>query len=112
MLSYSVPDSGLPAPVKIKTDGDFVILINQLPICDFSHDVISCSHPIDMNLNLIKNAKSPVNRSDAVNKAYVDRVKYKTATGIIPNTVMTNHTLFIFPKAKAFVSGKVIICEM
>ena len=48
----------------------------------------------------------------AVNKAYVDRIKYKTATGIIPNTVMTDHTLFIFPTTKAFASGKIVICEM
>ena len=62
--------------------------------------------------HLIKNVKSPVNRFDAVNKAYVDRVKYKTATGIIPNTVMTDHTLFTFSTAKAVASGKIIICEM
>ena len=46
-----------------------------------------------MNLHLIKNVKSPVNRFDAVNKAYVDGVKYKTATDIIPNIVMTDHAL-------------------
>ena len=40
MLSYSTPNSGLPVPVKIKTDRGFVILINQLPICDFDQDVI------------------------------------------------------------------------
>ena len=32
MLSYSLPDSGLPMPVKIKTDGGFAVLIDQLPI--------------------------------------------------------------------------------
>ena len=31
--------------------------------------------------------KNPVERLDAVNKAYVDCVKYKSFTGIIPNTV-------------------------
>ena len=56
-------------PVKIKTDGGFAILINQLPICDFSQDVILCSQPIDMDLHLIKNEKCPVNKLDAVNKA-------------------------------------------
>ena len=30
-LSYSVPNSGLPLPVKIKTDVGFAILINELP---------------------------------------------------------------------------------
>ena len=49
MLSYSVPDSGLPVPIKIKTDRGFAILINQLHICDFSHELISCSQPIDMD---------------------------------------------------------------
>ena len=44
--------------------------------------------------------------------AYVDRVKYSTATGIIPNTVATDHTLFTFTVAKAFASGKLIICKM
>ena len=112
MLSYSVPNSGLPVPVKIKTDGGFAILINQLRICDFGQDVISCSQPIDMDLHFIKNVKSSVNKLDAVNKAYVERIKYKTATGNIPNTVMTDHTLFTFPAAKAFANEKIIICEM
>ena len=99
-------------PVKIKTDGGFAIVINQLPICDFSQDVILWSQPIDMNLHLIKNVKSPVNKFDAVNKAYVDRIRYKTATCIIPNIAMTDHILYTFPAAKAFASGKIIICEM
>ena len=90
----------------------FAILINQLPLCDFSQVVISCSQSIDMNLKLVKNVKIPVNRFDAANKSYVDRVKYKTVAGLIPNTVMTDHTLFIFPTAKAFASGKIIICEI
>ena len=58
MLSYCAPNSGLPVPVKIKTDEGFAILINQLPICDFGQDVISCSQPIDMDLHLIRNVKS------------------------------------------------------
>ena len=48
-----------------------------------------------MNLHLIKNVKSSVNRFDAVNKAYADRIKYKTAIGNIPNTVMTDHKLHV-----------------
>ena len=112
MLSYSLPVSGLPVPVKIKTGRGFAILINQLSICDFSRDVKSCSQPIDMDLHLIKNVKRPVNKFYAVNKAYVDRIKYKTTTGIIPNIAIANHILFTFPAAKAFDSGKIIICEM
>ena len=65
-----------------------------------------------MDLHFTKNVKSPVNRFDAVNKAYVDRIKYKTAAAIIPNTVMTDHRLFKFSAAKVFASGKVIICEI
>ena len=60
----------------------------------------------------MQNVKSPVNRFDAVNKAYAGCIKYKTAIGNIPNTVMTDHTLFTFPTAKALASGKKIICEM
>ena len=56
--------------------------------------------------------KNPAGRLDAVNKAYADRIKYKIATGNIPNTIMTDHTIFIFPAAKAFASGKIKICEM
>ena len=112
LRSYSLPDSQLNVPIKIKTDGGFIILISQLPICDFGHDVILCSQPIDMNLHLVKNVESPVNRSDAVNKAYANRIKYKTSIGNIPITVMTNHTLFTFTAAKAFPTGKIIICEM
>ena len=99
-------------PIKIKTDGGFIILFNQLPIGDFGHDVILCSQPIVINLHLIKNVKSSVNRFDAVNKYYADRIKYETVIGNIPNTVMTDHTLFTFPGAKAFASGKIIIYEM
>ena len=107
MLSYSVPNSELQVPVKIKTDGGFAILINQLPICDFSQDLISCSQPIDMDDHFIKNVKNPVNKFYAVNNAYADRIKYKTTTDIIPNIVMTDHILFTFPAAKAFASGKI-----
>ena len=32
LLTYSVPNSGLPVPIKIKTDASFAILINDLPI--------------------------------------------------------------------------------
>ena len=88
----------------------FAILINQLPICNFGQDLISCSQPIDMDDHLIKHVKNPVNKFDAVNKAYADRIKYKTTTGIIPNIAMTGHILFIFPAAKAFANGKIKIC--
>ena len=50
-----------------------------------------------MDQHSIKNVKNPVERFDAVNKADVDRVKYKSFIGIIPNTVLTDHTLFTFP---------------
>ena len=56
--------------------------------------------------------KSPVNKLDAVNNACVARIIYITATSNILNAVMTNHTLFTFPAAKAVASGKIIICEM
>ena len=105
VLSYSLSDSALPVPVKIKTDGGFAILINQLAICDFGQDLISWSQPIDMEDHLIKNVKNPVNKFDAVNKAYADCIKYKTATCSISNTAMTDHTLFTFSAAKAFASG-------
>ena len=84
----------------------------MINICNFGQDVILCSQTIDINLHLNKNLKSPVNKFEAVNKAYADRLKYKTAIGNILNTVLTDHTLFSFPAAKAFVSGKIIICEM
>ena len=41
-----------------------------------------------MNLHLSKNVMNPVNKFDAVNKAYVDRIKYKTATDNVPNIAM------------------------
>ena len=112
MLSYSVPNSGLPAPVKINADIAFAILIEELPVCVFSQDEILYSQPIDMELNSIKNVRNPVDRLDAVNKAYADRIKYKTASGNIPNTALTDHILFPFPIAKPFASGKIKICEV
>ena len=75
MLTYSVPNSGLPVPIKIKTDIGFAILIDELPICVFDRDEILCSQPIDMNQHSIKNVKNPIDRLDAVNKAYADRIK-------------------------------------
>ena len=66
-------------PVKIKTDVGFAILIEELPVCVFGPYEILCSQPIDMDQHSIKNVKSPVNKFDAVNKAYVDRIKYKSA---------------------------------
>ena len=49
---------------------------------------------------------------DAINKAYANRIKYKTTTGIIPNIAVTDHIIFAFLAAKAFVSRKVRICGM
>ena len=112
ILTYSVPNSGVPVPIKIKTDVGFAILIDELPICVFGRDEILCSRPIDIDQHSIKNMKNPVDKFDAVNKAYADRIKYKTTTGNIPDTVTTDHTLFTFPAAKAFSSGKIKICEM
>ena len=65
-----------------------------------------------MDQHSINNVKNSVERFDAVNKAYVDRVKYKSFTGIIPNTVFTDHTLVTFSVAKGFLSKKTIIDEM
>ena len=67
MLSYSVPNSGLPVHIKIKTDVGFAILINELSICVFGLDEIFCMRPIDMDQHSIKNGKNPVERLDAVN---------------------------------------------
>ena len=110
MLTYSVHNSGLPVPIKIKTDVGFATFIDELPICVFGRDEILCSRPIDMDQHSIKNVKNPVDRLDAVNKAYADRIKYKTAIGNIPNTVITDRILFTFPAAKAIASGKITIC--
>ena len=88
------------------------MLIDELPICVFGRDEIFCSRPIDMDQHSIKNGKNPIDRLDAVNKAYADRIKYKTASGNIPSTVLTDHILFIFPTGKAFASGKIKICEI
>ena len=107
MLTYSVPNSGLPVPIKIKTDVGFAILIKELPVCVFGQDEILCSQPINMNQHSNKNVKNPIDRLDAVNKAYADRIKYKTASGNIPNTVLTDHILITFHAAKAFASGKI-----
>ena len=93
-------------------DVGFAILIDELPIFVFGRDEILCSRSIDMDQHSIKNVKNPTDRLDVINMAYADRIKYKTATGNIPNTVMTDHTLFTFPPAKAVASGKIKIYEM
>ena len=71
----------------MKTDVGFAILIDELPISVFCRDEIFCSRPIDMDQHSIKNVKNQFDRLDAVNKAYADRIKYKTASGNIPNIV-------------------------
>ena len=112
MLTYSVPNSELPVPVKIKADVGFATLIDELPICVFGRDEIVCSRPIDIDQHSIKNVKNVTDRLHVVNKAYAGRIKYKTATDNIPNTFMSDHSLFTFSDAKAFASGKIKICEM
>ena len=87
-----------------KTDVGFAILIKELPVCVFGQDEILCSQPIEMDQHSIKNVKSPVNKFDVVNKAYVDCTKFISATGTISNTVLSDHTLFTFPDAKGFIS--------
>ena len=112
MITYSVPNSGLPVPIKITTDVGFAILIDEIPVCVFGREEILCSQPIDMDQHSIKNVKNPIDRLDAVNKAYADLIKYKTASGNIPNTVLRDHILFTFPTGKAYASAKIKICEM
>ena len=104
MLTYSVPNSGLPVPVKIKTDVGLAILIDELPTCVFGEDEILCNQTIDMDQHSIKNVNNSIDILDAV-KAYADLIKYKTASGNIPNTVLTDHILFTFPTGKVFASG-------
>ena len=97
---------------KKKTDVGFAILIKELSVCVFGQDEILCTQPIDMDQHSINNVKNPIDRLNAVNKTYSDRIKYKTASGNIPNTVLTDHILFAFPTGKAFASEKIKICDM
>ena len=60
-----------------------------------------------MDQHSIKNVKNSIDRLDAGDKAYADRIKYKTASGNIPNTVLTYHILFAFLTGKAFEGGKI-----
>ena len=64
-----------------------------------------------MDQHSITNLKNLNDRLDAVNKTYADRIKNKSASGNIPNTVLTDHILFTFPTGNAFASGKIKICE-
>ena len=89
----------------------FAILIDELLICVFGRNEILYSRPIDMDQHSIKNMKNLADRLVAV-KAYADRIKYKTVTGNIPNTVMTDYRHFTFAATKTFASGKIKICEM
>ena len=106
VLSYSLPDSQLKVPIKIETDEGFIIFINQLPVCDIGQRCNIMQSPIDMNLHLIKNVKSPVNKLNTLNKSYADRIKCKTAFGNIPNFVMTEHTLFPISRCESFCQWK------
>ena len=87
-------------------------MIKELHVCVFDQNEILSSQPIDMDQHSIKNVKNQIDILDAVNKAYADRIKYKTASGNISNTVLTDHILFTFPTGKAFASGKIKICKM
>ena len=57
-------------------------------------------------------ARNPVERVYADANAYVDRIQYKTATGIIGLNSNTDHAIFIFPNGKTIVSGRIIIDEL
>ena len=74
MLTYSIPNSALPVPIKIKADVGLAILIDELPVCVFGRDEILCGRPIEMDQHSIKNVKNPADILDAVNKAYADRI--------------------------------------
>ena len=76
------------------------------PVCN----IIQSTHRYGSSFN--QECEESSQQIDAVNKAYVDRIKYKTTTGIILNIAMTDHTLFRFPATKALASGKIILCEM
>ena len=112
MLSYSVPDSGLPVPIKIKTDGRFCHLDYSATYMRLKSgcNIMKSTHGYESTFN--QECENLVNKFYAVNKAYVDRIKYKTDTGKIANIAMTDHIFFPFPSAKAFASGKIIICEI
>ena len=99
-------------PIKIKTNVGFAILIDELLICVFGRDEILCSQPVDMDQHSIKNVKSPIDRLDAVNKAYADRIKYKTASGNIPNTVFERPYTLHISHWKSFCQWKDKICEI
>ena len=102
MQSYSVPNAGLPLPVKIKTDVGFAILINELSICVFGRIEIFCSRHIDMDLHSIKNVKNPTDRLDAVNKAYADRIKQNIKQLLVIFLIQFWHTIYssYFPVRK------------
>ena len=53
-----------------------------------------------MDQHSIKNVRNAMDRLDAVKMTYADRIKYITASGNIPNTVMTDHILLTFPVRK------------
>ena len=95
LLTYSVPNSGLPVPIKIETDVGFAILIGELPIYVFARDEILCIRRIDMDQHSIKNVKNPADRLDEVNKAYADRIKYKQLLVIFLILLLQTYTLYI-----------------
>ena len=64
MLTLSKPNSGLPVPIKMKTDVGFTILINELPIGVFIRYEILCSQPINMGNQSIMNVTNPFNKFD------------------------------------------------
>ena len=80
MLTYCVPNSGLPVPIKIKTDVCFPMLIDEQPICVFGRWYIIQSTPRHGSAFNLE-CEEPSDRLDAVNKAYADRIKHKTAIG-------------------------------
>ena len=65
-----------------------------------------------MDQHSIENVKNPIDRLDAVNEAYADHIKNKTASGNIPNSVLKDHVRFTFPTGNTFASEKIKICEM
>ena len=54
-----------------------------------------------MDLHLIKNLKSPMNKLDSVNKAYVDRIKYTTS---FPEDRPLRHSSMVLPPVAGLAS--------
>ena len=98
MLTYTIPNSGLPVPIKIKADVGFAILIKELPACVFGQDEILCNQLIDMDqhsmLSFMASSLDILSSNLKIDQ-FVNLKKYYSNTIVVISSVFCGERVYI-----------------